>query len=164
MWAEVPEFPDYLVSSRGLIVNDRTGRVMQLSRNQHGVYHVGMMKGGKQHKRAIAPIVALAFLGRHHDPRFTTPMHLNGNQEHNFVENLVWRPRPFVHSYYAQLRDSYRNRITRPIMCNDTREIFADSLQAAMRYGLLERAVVLSVLNPGEGVFPEDLTFSLAPL
>lgn len=159
IWENIPEFPEYLVSHRGLICNDRTGRIMRLSKNQHGVVYVGLVKQGVQYKRAVAQIVATTFLGPPPERRFDTPMHLNGNREHNFVENLVWRPRAFCHTYYSQLVRPYQNRIERKIVCIETGEVFDDSLQAAMRYGLLERSVVHSILNEDEFVWPMDLQF-----
>lgn len=161
LWEEIPDFPDYLVSNRGLVINARTNRMLAQTKNRHGVVYVGMMKKGLQHKRAVARLVAKAFLSPPPESRFNTPVHLDGNPEHNHVENLVWRPRAFAHAYLEQLRRPYLNRIIRPIENVDTGEVFPDSFAAAKHYGLLERGVVMSALNPNTTVFPTGHQFRL---
>jgi hypothetical protein len=160
VWEPIPEFPDYSVSSRGLIMNDRTRRYMKQSINQHGIVYVGLVKNGVQYKRAVSVLVANSFLPPK-PSRFNTPIHLDGNREHNFVENLVWRPRPFAIAYYKQLRIPYRNRITVPIEDVVTGEYFRNSIEPAMKYGLLEKDVVLSVLNESTPVFPTGQLFRM---
>lgn len=159
-WETIPEFPDYLVSDRGLICNERTGRILAQQTNQYGVRYVGLVKDKEQFKRSVAKLVAEAFIPNH-NPRFNTPMHLDANQDHNFVANLVWRPRPFVITYYRQFHHPYKHRIEVPIEIIQTGERFESSWDAARAYGLLERAVVMSVLNESTPVFPTSQLFRL---
>lgn len=159
-WEKVLEFPDYEVSNRGLVCNSKTGRIMALSTNQHGVVNVGLMRNGVQYKRSVALMVCRAFLPPAPE-RFNTPIHLNGNKSHNFVENLLWRPRAFAYAYQSQLAQTYSNSIDIPIKDVDTGERFENSREPAMKYGLLERAVVMSVLNKETRVFPTGQKFGL---
>jgi hypothetical protein len=161
VWVEIEEFPNYAVSNRGLVCNEGTGRILSLSTNQSGVVNVGLVKDHVQYKRSVATLVAKAFLPPPPEPRFDTPLHLNGNRDHNFVENLVWRPRPFAIAYREQLKKPYKNRIEAPILNVDTGEIFESSLAAAKKYGLLERAVVMAALNEGVRVFPTGHQYRL---
>lgn len=160
LWETIPEFPDYIVSNRGLVCNENTGRIMAQSTNQHGVVNVGLMRNGVQYKRSVAVLVSRAFLPTPPE-RFDTPIHLNGNRTHNFVENLMWRPRPFALSYQTQLRTPYANRIEATIEDVWTGETFENSLVPAMKYGLLERAVVMSALNGETEVFPTGQQFRI---
>ncbi len=60
----------------------------------------------------------------------------------------MWRPRWYAVLYNNQFKeDRYDNPINAPVKALDEDEVFPDSLTAACRYGLLEREVVLSVLN-----------------
>lgn len=160
IWETIPEFPDYLVSDRGLICNERTGRILVPKVNQGGVIHVGLVKDGVQRNRSIAKLVAEAFIPNE-NPRFNTPMHLDGNQEHNFVENLVWRPRPFAIQYYRQFENPLKIRINMPIEVIQTGERFDNSWAPAVKYGLLERSIVMSILNDSTPVFPTSQIFRI---
>ena len=59
----------------------------------------------------------------------------------------MWRPRWYAILYKQQFRDRYDHPLDVPIRCIGDGEKFSNSLEAARRYGLLEREVVLSVLN-----------------
>lgn len=161
VWELVPEFKNYVVSNLGLVANDKTGRILRQTRNQHGVAMVGMMREGRQYKRSVPRIVANAFLPTPPSSRFNSLIHKDGNQGHNWASNLAWRPLGFTWDYMAQFRKSYPNRINEPIEDLDTGETFENSWAAATRHGLLERAVVASVLNPGTRTFPTDQQFGL---
>lgn len=160
-WEEISDFPVYLVSDRGLVCNRETGRILAQSINQHGIVNVGLMRDGLQHKRSVAMLVAKAFLRQPH-PRFNTPIHLNGARHHTFVENLMWRPRAFAIAYHKQMEHEYSNRIDEPVVDLDTGERFENSFDAATTHGLLERAVVMSVLNEDVQVFPTGQKFGLS--
>lgn len=158
-WRTIPEFPKYAVSSLGLIMYESHQRLLAQYKNQHGVVIVGLMgPEGRQYKRSVALLVARSFLPTP-PPRFDTPMHLDTNRDHNFVQNLAWRPRPFTVDYYKQFRHSYPSRVTHTIEEVHTGRHFENSLQAARAFGVLERAVVTSILNDGAAVFPTGSRF-----
>lgn len=161
VWELVPEFKGYVVSNYGLVANEKTGRVLRQTRNQHGVVMVGMMRDGRQFKRSVPRVVANAFLPPPPSSRFDSLIHKDGNRGHNWATNLAWRPLGFTWDYMAQFRHPYPNRIDEPLEDLDTGEPFDNSWDAATRYGLLERAVVWSVLNHGARVFPTDQHFGL---
>lgn len=159
-WLEIFEFPGYSVSSWGRVRNNYTGRVLTLLRNQHGVAHVGMNRGGIQYKRGVAKLVAQRFLRHTTLEDFDTPIHLDGDRTNNEASNLAWRPKWFADSYTRQWNDRSA-RINRPIMDMDTGQRYADSKDAAMTHGLLERDIVESV-SAGVKVFPTLQRFEIA--
>ena len=59
----------------------------------------------------------------------------------------MWRPRWYAVLYNRQFEDRYDHPIEAPVRAVNEGERFSNSLVAACRYGLLEREVVLSVLN-----------------
>lgn len=157
-WLEIPEFPGYSVSDHGRVRNDFSGRIMALVRNQANVIHVGMVRDGKQYKRSLSKLVAEAFLPRNTLDHFRTPIHYDGNPENNHYTNLAWRPREFADAYHRQF-DRWP-LIGRPIQDVDTGERFRDSHHACMKYGLLDKEVLRSVVD-GRKVRPTFQTFAL---
>lgn len=145
-WAPILEFPGYSVSSYGRVRNDETGRIMALTRNQHKIMHVGLTRDGEQYKRAIAPLVAHAFLDPPALETFDTPINLDGDRSNNHVENLMWRPRWFAIMYHKQFDGKMRG-FSQTIQEKHTGEMFRNSFEAATRYGLLDKEIRNATLN-----------------
>lgn len=145
-WVGVEGFPEYSVNRAGEVRRDSSGRVLASKVNQDGVVYVGMMRDGRQRQRSIARLVATTFIPRRRGP-MDTPVNKNGDRYDNNVENLVWRPRWYAVEYYRQLRQPYDKPITVPIMDLETGERYRNSWDCALANGLLEKDVVLSILN-----------------
>lgn len=151
----------YSVSDHGQIRNDHRERILAQSENQFGVWCVGLMRDGKQHHRSVPKLVAQAFIPHPRGP-FDTPINLDGDRSNNHVDNLVWRPRWFAVLYNRQFRTPYENPINFPIVeRTEEGEIFYEnSLHCAMCNGLLEKEVVLSILN-GTVTWPTHQRFGV---
>lgn len=160
MWKTIPDFPIYSVSDFGLVRNDVTGRIMRSKVNQFGIPYVGLMKDGVQYQRSVPRLVALMFIPQDLDT-FDTPISLNGDRFNCAVENLMWRPRWFAIQYHQQFKNPYQNHIGRPLRAIDDEEVFRNSFDVSVRYGLLERDVVLSILNKTY-VWPTYQVFEIA--
>lgn len=145
-WKAIPEFPGYSVSDQGCVRNDDTGRILVATPNQHGVMQVGLMRHRKQYKRGVALLVAKAFLPPPVPEVFNTPINLDGDRSNNDINNLMWRPRWFAVQYHKQFTNGKRG-FTKPIMEVNTRERFPTSWQAAVKYGLLDREIMIATLN-----------------
>lgn len=145
-WVPVKNFPGYSVNPRGQVRKDSTGRILHTRLNQYGVPYVGLMREWRQYNRSLPLLVATAYLQPSSDI-FDTPINLDGDRTNCSVDNLMWRPRWYAVLYAQQFRERYVNPVEAPVRALDTKEVFRDSLAAACRYGLLEREVVLSVLN-----------------
>lgn len=145
-WVAVEDFPGYSVSPLGVVRKDSTGRVLHIRLNQYGVPYVGLMRNWRQCIRSLPRLVAMAFIPQPNEI-FDTPINLNGDRTDCRVENLMWRPRWYAVYYNNQFTDRYDNPINAPVRDTETDEEFPDSLAAACRFGLLEREVVLSILN-----------------
>jgi hypothetical protein len=105
-----------------------------------------MMRGWQQCSRSIPRLVASTFLSPPTDI-FNTPIQLDGDPENCRVDNLMWRPRWYAVKYKRQFEARYHRPIDEPILAVDQHEKFPNSFEAALRYGLLEEEVVLSILN-----------------
>jgi len=161
IWEEVKEYSSYAVSSWGRVMNVNTGRILSLTQNQHGTVFVGFTVNGLQSKRSVALLVANAFLAYPYHELFTTPIHLNGDRTDNGAENLDWRPLWFAQTYHSQFSREYRHRLHFPIEVVETGEVYSNSIECAKALGVLEKDLVMAVLNEGQGrvVFPTDYTF-----
>jgi hypothetical protein len=145
-WKEIDLFPDYSVSNHGRVRTDKSGRILSLNQTQYGLVQVGLMRDGIQYHRSVPLLVAKAFLPPLSGP-FDTPINLDGNRLNNHVDNLAWRPRWFAIKYNQQFRYPYDNPITSPIVDVKTGEVSANSFECAKQYGLLEKDLVLSIIN-----------------
>lgn len=145
-WIPVEGFPGYSVNPLGQVRNDSSGRLLTTRINQYGVAYVGLTRDWRQHIRSLPRLVANAFLPAP-NATFDTPINLDGDRVNCRVDNLMWRPRAYAVRYTNQFEERYENPIEVPIRAADTGETFPNSFAAACRYGLLEREVVLSILN-----------------
>jgi|SRR4051794_19307020 hypothetical protein len=159
-WVPVQGFPGYSVNPLGQVQKDSTGRILHTRLNQYGVPYVGLMREWRQCIRSLPRLVATAFLPSPSEI-FDTPINLDGNRMNCAVDNLMWRPRWYAIKYANQFEERYGNPIRAPVRAIESREVFNDSLEAACRYGLLEREVVMSVLNRTPA-WPTYQTFELA--
>jgi hypothetical protein len=145
-WKPVAGFPGYSVNRLGQVARNSTGRLLVPRLNQYGVLYVGLMREWQQCIRSLPRLVAKAFLDPPSDI-FNTPIQLDGDPMNCRVENLMWRPRWYAVYYKQQFQNRYDNPLDVPIRSIADGERFINSFEAACRYGLLEREVVLSVLN-----------------
>lgn len=145
-WKTIEDFPEYAVSTEGRIRNKNTDRILKPSSNQYDVLMVGLMKDGVQYKRSVPLLVLDAFMMKP-NVHFDTPINLNGHRVDNRVENLLWRPRWYAVQYNRQFDEPYEHPITKPIRDPENGMIFPNSFAVATYYGLLERDIVLSILN-----------------
>lgn len=146
-WGSISEFEGYSVSDLGRVRNEETGRVLTVLRNGHGTCYVGMMKGRKQLRRSIAPLVARTFVpipnGRED---FQGLIHVDGYQNNNRADNLMWRPHWFVVRYLNQIVHGSVGS-DKPVLELKTQERYLSTWDAALAYGLIERDLISSILN-----------------
>jgi hypothetical protein len=145
-WKSIQNFENYSVSDWGRVRSEKSGRILALSQNQFDVVYVGLVRDGKQYHRSVPLLVANAFIPRQFEP-YDTPINLSGDRWNNSVSNLVWRPRWFAIKYNQQFKFPYEYPIIYPIEDIKTGEVSQDSFDCARRYGLLEKDLVLSILN-----------------
>lgn len=153
-----PQFPGYQISSYGQVMNPR-GHCLAQSKNNTGYMKVGMKDHtGTRRTVEVTRLVAITFVPGQ-DSQNDTPIHLDGNREHTFASNLMWRPRWFAAKFHQQFRD--RSCYTQvPIVELKTGQVFADSHQAITTLGILERDVMLSHVNHST-IFPGGYTFRI---
>lgn len=158
-WREIIGFSGYSVSDAGLIQNDNTQRIMRTYLNNKGIETVGLMHRGVQHKRSVSVLVADAFIRTARSLEFNTPINLDGDRTNNHVSNLAWRPLWFAQKYHRQFKTGPQG-FACPVQNIKTEEVYETSWAASVILGLLERELVLSILNRTY-VFPLYQTFRI---
>jgi hypothetical protein len=151
-WRQIEEFPRYSVSDSGKVRNDATDRIMAMQVNQRGILYVGLVRSPDlpQRKRSVALLVAEAFMEPHEPPTFNTVIHLDGNFMNCAVDNLMWRPRWFAVKYHRQFKPfdtTPHPAISSRIQDRRTGVIYRNSMDAAMRCGLLDKEIFTCWLN-----------------
>jgi hypothetical protein len=145
-WREIVGFSYYFVSDDGKVLNDRTGRIMATYMNTRGIEIVGLMQFGVQRKRSVAVLVGDAFIRTARSIQFDTPINLDGDRTNNRVTNLAWRPLWFARKYHRQFLKGPQG-FARKVQNIQTEEVFANTWEAAIALGLLERELVMAILN-----------------
>jgi hypothetical protein len=158
-WVRIDGFPKYTISSDGEVRHISSQRSLTPQINQSGVPYVVLMRDWTHCSRALARLVARAYLPRP-SQAFDTPINLDGDRFNCAVENLMWRPRWFAVQYHRQFTDAPAARVEAPLRASESSEVHFSSLEAASRYGLLEHDVVRSVLH-GTYVWPTNQQFEL---
>lgn len=87
-WAELEEWPGYLVSNTGLIYSKRRDRLLKASINSKGYFQVGLTNSDGWKSRQIHRLVAIAFVPGQFDGAVVN--HIDGNKQNNHASNLEW--------------------------------------------------------------------------
>lgn len=156
-WRPIREFRNYSVSSEGFVRNDESGQRMALAVNQHGVVNVGLTKNRVQYRRAVALLVAAAFIKNDMGDAFNCPINLDGDRFNNRVDNLALRPRWFATKYFQQIEEAHFVD-PYPIEELNSQKQYKDPWDAALKNGLLQVDVLLSISN-GDDVWPTGQRF-----
>jgi hypothetical protein len=152
----IDEFPDYVVSSHGRVLNAR-GKEMTKSPTQHGDLTVGLMRDGEQHRRSIKTLVARAFV-RQENEIFDTPILLDWDRGNLNWWNIAWRPRWFALMYIRQADEAESWWYAGPLRDTKHGGEYENILHAAMSTGSLVRDIRQGLMNHSP-VFPTGAIF-----
>ena len=151
-WVLIQDYPNYIISNYGEIVNESTRRVVRQSVNTQGALKVGLFSGQAQHTKSVKVLVAHGFVEGYNDI-FDTPIQLDNNQMNVRADNLLWRPRWFAWKYKRQFETSYRYTYESLFVDLETGETYSTIKEIAMRNGLLMKDVETS-LYTRDYIFP----------
>lgn len=145
-WRKIPEFDKYSVSDAGRVRNDETDKILAIVRNQYGHSMVGLFDGRRQRKRSLHLLVANAFVANpERRDRFDSIIFLDGDRTNCQSANLEWRPYWFAVRYHDQFQ--HPRAMQTPIIETKTGDTYENAWQACLIHGLLERELILSILN-----------------
>lgn len=149
-WRDLDEFPSWIISSNGDVMNEWTSKVMSVRYNQQNLKMVNLVRDGQICTRLVSLLVAKTFLEPPRDPhRYNSVIHLNGDRDDCRAMNLMWRPRWFAMKYHRMFeRDPIRVAVYVPKLD----KVFFSLREFCTTYGLIERDTY-HALNNGEGCF-----------
>lgn len=146
-WGAIQGFKGYSVSDLGHVRNDETGRILTILRNQHGTCYVGMVRGKKQHRRSVPHLVGDAFVPKMSGRTdFDKLIHRDNDTTNNRADNLLWRPHWFLVKYLLQAKKGPAGSDV-PVMEIKKHEIYQNTWEAALAFGLLEAELISSIFN-----------------
>lgn len=147
-WEIIEEFPEYVISNYGEVANMKLGgRPLAVRPNQQGILRVGLVKDRVQYTRAVAPLVADAFIPKP-EPHFNTPIHLDGDPWNCRADNLMWRPRAFAIRYHRQFRlASFHTNYRVPLVEIESGSVYDGVKEACVANGLYWYDVVKSYVE-----------------
>lgn len=149
IWAFIPDFPLYSISTHGRVLNNRTSRILSTSTTSFGHVKVKLRPPqGVARTMSVPLLVAKAFL-EPPDPRCDNVILLDGNLQNVHVDNLGLRPRWFAWKYTRQLHvEHHQPYHTMPIYCEDTDRWYSSTIECGMEHGLLFRDIFNSAWDP----------------
>lgn len=87
-WADIEGYPNYAISSDGIVLNKHRNKTVKASRNHWGYMVVGLTVNKKRFNHQIHRLIANAFIP---NPEGKTQVnHIDGNKSNNRLENLEW--------------------------------------------------------------------------
>lgn len=87
-WAEIEGYPNYKITSGGIIINCVTGRVLKPFIKEDGYHCVKLTWNSVRTHYRVSRLVATAFVGNPH--RYPIVDHIDGDKSNNNAQNLVW--------------------------------------------------------------------------
>ena len=88
MYKQSSEFPNYVITSYGNVINGRRGKNIKVHNHKSGYSMVYLSKNGKHYGRLVHRLVAQTFiLNPYNKPQVN---HIDGNKNNNRVNNLEW--------------------------------------------------------------------------
>jgi hypothetical protein len=163
-WARILDFPDYMVSSYGQVMNIKRDFLLERSQVQGGAVRVNLYHNGRQGTRSVKVLVAEAFVPRpesyesqmeraresglqvgewtfDHSPEQDTPIQLDNHELNLRADNLAWRTRSFAWNYKRQFHELSDVHTVGPVQDVDSGTLYRDIYDAATANGLLFKDV-----------------------
>lgn len=144
-WIKIINFEQYSVSDLGRVRNDNTGDLMTILYTKHKAAYVGLNKDGVQARKSLPKLVGDAFVPVK-NPHMDRLIHRDTDLTNNRADNLLRRPHWFVIKYALQAK---RGKVGSdvPVVEKKLQEIYPNSWEASLAFGLLELDLISSIIN-----------------
>lgn len=148
----------YSISEYGQVRNERTRKLMAISRNRSGVLFVQMYVEGQYITRSVAQLVAEHFLDPPILKSYTSVIHHDGDKSNCAAGNLSWRTRSYAIAYNRQFTYDRPPLGKRRVYEPATGITFESTREAGIYYGLKEFDIFSSATS-GQPNFITKTTF-----
>ncbi len=160
LWTPIDEFPQYEVSSWGLIFSHRRKSVIRPTRNNHGHLRISLVNTYGRFTRSVALLVATAFVPAE-DSLSDTVVIRDGVKTNCAADNLMWRPRGFAWEYTHQLSAPRLLHYTNlPVVNTRTGVVYPSVEMAGIQEGLLFKDIWRSTYT-GQRCYPSHAAFEV---
>lgn len=113
------KYDGYFITSCGRVWSYRSKKFLSSNYDKDGYLEVRLFKEGKKKHFYIHRLVAQTYIPNPND--YETVDHIDGNKEHNYINNLQWMTR----------EDNVRKGVSKKVQCIETGEIFNSVTEAA---------------------------------
>lgn len=100
IWTEIEGFENYQVSTWGRVRSSHG--ILKPYENAKGYLKVGLFRNGKDHKKRVSRLVAMAFIPN--PDNLPQVDHIDGNKQNNSITNLRWVDNDTNQKHAAELR------------------------------------------------------------
>lgn len=109
MYINIPGFENHVINEFGVVLNTKTGNIIQPYRSKQGYLYVKPCENNKTKHLAIHRAVALCFCDGYAQGLVVD--HIDGNKENNYYKNLRWcTQRKNINEGYKRRNDTaFRN-------------------------------------------------------
>lgn len=157
IWGPIEGYTEYLVSDTGLVIHTRRNQICRKIKSKDGP-KVNLFSKFTETKttRAVAKLVAEAHVPKPvlpiDYPKYDTVIHLDGDRDNVWAENLLWRPRSYAIRYHLQFKPNYFPQSffntweRKPVVDLDGRR-YLNCMEAGMTHGVLWVDVLNSIFG-----------------
>lgn len=132
-WVEVENYPNYIVSDEGQVVNRKTEHILRPQPTPNGYLIVSLCNENGACSKTVHRLVAKAFL----DPSLCDLQvnHIDGDKTNNYLWNLELITSSDNHRHAFSIGLASLSFRFRPVRCIDTGEEFESMTDAAIKTG-----------------------------
>lgn len=102
-WVTINDFPNYLLSDKGRVMNKSTAKLVATPMHQHGYRCVRLWKNNKTKLFKLYRLIAIHFIPNQENKKFIN--HIDGNRLNEELSNLEWctASENMIHAYKNNL-------------------------------------------------------------
>ena len=139
MWKEIKDFPNYSVSDKGEIKNNKRNKKLSIAYNQDGYAIVQLWKNNKGYMRRVHRLVLEAFLPIEDSEKYEVN-HKDCNIKNNSLDNLEWCTSKENIEYRLSLNHIHKKPVQVKYLTGEI-EIYSSITECAKHFNVDNKAI-----------------------